>query len=451
MNIALRRFLPIAVILVAGINLAIAKDTRKDSKAETGQVYVTVLPEEAYIWVDGKPISHRNSLLNLPVGEHKMMIVNYGYEPQTVNITVDKGKYQEVHAKLKPAGGPVSGPLGRIQIEGVPGNALVMINGTTPEFFVGHADEFNNNYMNKQQLLVPVGRHQLYILRNKTAATIWSGPVDVKADKRLIVYANRGQQGKLVYKNWSEGKKIKAEKRFDASTATATVAVAPVVAKFGADKQQVGCNQPVQLAWSSENAGKTTVIANGQTLSDSATGQLNVQPKETTKYQFRAAGPGGIVSSETTVQVDKTVHVSLASSVPEIRYVKVGDKVQEEGAADLAWKVSNADSAQIDVIGAVTGESGTQTVKASPKQSTEGPIDETQVYKLTATNVCGGSDTAEVALHVTGSIEPVQVAQVEPPPEPTLPQTASPLPLLALLGAGLLGGSGLLRLMRKGR
>jgi LPXTG-motif cell wall-anchored protein len=191
------------------------------------------------------------------------------------------------------------------------------------------------------------------------------------------------------------------------------------------------------------------VIANGQTLSDSTTGQLNVQPKETTKYEFRAAGPGGIVSTEQTVQVDKTVKASLASSAPEIRFVKVGDKIQEQGSADLAWKVTNADSAQIDVIGAVTGESGTQTVQAQPKQTAEGPISETQVYKLTATNVCGGSDTAEVALRVTGSIEPEQVAAAEPPP--TLPQTASPLPLLALLGAGLLGGGGLLRMMRRSR
>jgi LPXTG-motif cell wall-anchored protein len=314
---------------------------------------------------------------------------------------------------------------------------------------VGHADEFNNNFMNKQQLIVPAGKHQLFILRNKTATTLWSGPVEVKPEKRLIVYANRGKQGKLVYKDWGEGKKIKAEKRFNAGTATATVAVAPVVAKFAADKQQVGCAQPVQLAWSSENAGKTTVIANGQTLSDSTTGQLNVQPKETTKYEFRAAGPGGIVSTEQTVQVDKTVKASLASSAPEIRFVKVGDKIQEQGSADLAWKVTNADSAQIDVIGAVTGESGTQTVQAQPKQTAEGPISETQVYKLTATNVCGGSDTAEVALRVTGSIEPEQVAAAEPPP--TLPQTASPLPLLALLGAGLLGGGGLLRMMRRSR
>lgn len=443
----LLRFLPIAILFIAGISYSIAQDKNKKT-VDKGEVYVTVLPEQAYIWVDGKPMSHRNSLLHLPVGEHTIMVGNYGYETESAKITVEKGQYQEVHAKLKPKGAPVSGPWGRIQIEGVNGSALVFLNGTTPEFFVGHADEFNNNFMNKQQLLVPVGSHQLNIVRNNSDKTIWSGPVEVKANKRLILYANQGKQGKIIYKDWGEGGKMKSVKRFEAGTATATVAVAPVTGKFGADHQQVGCNQPVQLNWASEGVGKTTVVANGQTLSDSATGQLTVQPKETTKYEFRAAGPGGIVTSETTVQVDKTVQTALSTSVPEVRYVKVGDKLQEEGTADLIWKASNADSIQIDPIGTVS-ESGSQTVKASPKQQTEGPIDETQEYKITATNVCGGTSTSVASLRVTGSIEPEQVAAVEPPPE--LPQTSSPLPLLALLGAGLLGGGGLLRMIRKTR
>ena len=439
------RFLPIFLLLIVGSTFSIAQNNK--NAVAKGEVYVTVLPEQAYIWVDGKPMSHRNSMLHLPVGEHTIMVVNYGYEPQTAQVTVAKGQYQEVHAKLKPAGGPVSGPWGRIQIEGVKGDSLVFLNGTTPEFFVGHADEFNNNFVNKQQLLVPVGTHQLTIVRNKTDKAIWSGPIEVKADKRVILYANRGKEGKTVYKDWGEGAKMKSVKRFEAGTATATVAVAPVTGKFGADLQQVGCNQPVKLNWASEEAGKTTVIANGQTLADSATGQLTVQPKATTKYEFRAAGPGGIVTSETTVQVDPTVQTSLSTSVPEVRYVKVGDKIQEAGTADLIWKATNADSIHIDPIGPVS-ESGSQAIKAEPKQQTEGPIDETQEYKITATNVCGGTSTSVAALRVTGSIEPEQVAAVEPPPE--LPQTASPLPLLALFGLFLVGGGGLLRVMRRG-
>ena len=440
------RFLPIVLLLIVGTSFSMAQDKSKNN-AEKGEVYVTVLPEQAYIWVDGTPMRHRNSHLKLPVGEHTITVVNYGYEPQTTKINVQKG-YQEIHAKLKPAGGPVSGPWGRIQIEGVTGSALVFLNGTTPEFFVGHADEFNNNFVNKQQLLVPVGTHQLYIVRKKTDQKIWSGPVEVKANQRLILYANRGKEGKIVYKDWGDGAKMKDVKRFEAGTATATVAVAPVTGKFGADLQQVGCNQPVQLNWTSKDAGRTTVTANGQTLSDSASGQLAVQPKATTKYEFRAAGPGGIVTSDATVQVDPTVQTSLVTSVPEVRYVKVGENVQEQGTADLIWKATNADSIHIEPIGPVSGQGGTETVKAEPKQQTEGPIDETQEYKITATNVCGGTSTSTAALRVTGSIEPEQVAEVQPPPE--LPQTASPLPLLALFGLLLIGGSGLLRIMRTG-
>jgi hypothetical protein len=87
-------------------------------------------------------------------------------------------------------------------------------------------------------------------------------------------------------------------------------------------------------------------------------------------------------------------------------------------------------------------------VQASPQQTSIGPIDETQTYKITATNVCGGSDTTTAALHVTGSIEGEPVAQAEPAPEPKLPATATPLPLLALLSLACIGAGGVLRWKR---
>jgi len=112
----------------------------------------------------------------------------------------------------------------------------------------------------------------------------------------------------------------------------------------------------------------------------------------------------------------------------------------------LNWTASNADSVHIDPIGPVTGTSGSQDIQATPTSNNEGPVDETQTYKITATNVCGGSDTTTASVHVTGSIEPAQVAQAEP--EPTLPATASPLPLLALLGLLSVGAAGVLRRWR---
>jgi LPXTG-motif cell wall-anchored protein len=135
--------------------------------------------------------------------------------------------------------------------------------------------------------------------------------------------------------------------------------------------------------------------------------------------------------------------------------VKVGDKIQEQGTADLQWNVSNADTVQIDPVGSVSGNTGTQSVQVAPSQTNEGPVDETKTYKLTATNVCGGSETKTVAVHVTGSIGPEQVAQAEPPPEPEpspeqkLPATASPMPLLALFGLASLGSGMFIKLRRK--
>lgn len=457
MNIKLRHFFAFAVVFIGSLALARPPQDSKsasDSKAP-GEVYVSVLPEEAYIWVDGKPATHRSSFLHLVPGEHTITVYNYGFTPKTQNITVAGGDTQQLDMHLQPVPGRVSGPWGRIQIEGVPGNSLVFMNGTTPEFFVGHADEMNNNFIAKQQLIVPAGTHQLTIVRRKTNEPIWSGQIDVKEDKRLIVYVKGADKAHMVYKDWGQGKKIKDLKRFEAGTASATIAVAPVTATLVVDHPEIKCNEPVKLTWSSKEGTVTTVSANNEKLAQSASGDLTVQPKQTTQYEFRAAGPGGTVVKQANVTVDPTVTASLSSSAQDAKFVKVGDTVQEQGTADLQWSAANADSVHIDPVGPVTGTSGTQTVQVTPTQTNPGPVDETQTYKLTATNVCGGSDTKTVAVHLTGSIEPEQVAQAEQPPEPEpspeqkLPATASPMPLLAAFGLVSLGSGLLLKLRRR--
>jgi hypothetical protein len=449
-----RRLFVIVLFLFACASLTIAQQEaanpdQKSSKqggTESGKVYVRVSPEEAYIFVDGKPMNHRNSHVTLTPGEHVITVYNYGYAPQSQRVTIVPGKNPDLVARLKPSGERVSGPWGRIQIEGAPGDAAVFLNGTSPEFFVGHADEMNHNFMTKQQLIVPQGTHQLAIIHPVSGQTIWAGAVEVKENKRLIVYL-RGEGPQMVYKNWSDGKKIKSLKRFEAGTASATIAIAPVKGKLAADQTSIKCNEPVKLSWSSDGATVTTVTANNEKVAESATGEVSVKPKQTTKYEFRAAGPGGVVTTGATVNVDTAVHTSLTPSPQELRYVKVGDKVQEQGSANLAWTASNADSVRIDPVGAVQGSSGSETVKATPQQTSIGPVDETQTYKITATNVCGGSDTSTAALRVTGSIEGEPVAQAEPPP--ALPATASLLPLVALLGLASLGAGGVLMLLGK--
>jgi len=317
-------------------------------------------------------------------------------------------------------------------VEGTPGTALVFLNGTGPEFFVGHADEMNNYIIGDQQLIVPVGMHQVHILANKTEQEIWTGPVEVKENERVIIYTKNQPGKELVYKHWPEGKKLNALSRFEAGTASARIAVAPVKGKMVVDRQEIKCGEPVKVSWESTDAATTIVQVNGQPLASARAGSIESQPKQNTKFEFRAAGPGGIVTSDAAVNVDTQVKTSLTAVAPEIRYVKQGDTVQEQGSTELRWTASNADSVTLDPVGTVTGSSGSQRIQAVPRQSGPGPIDETSTYKITATNVCGGSDTSIASVHVTGSIGPEQVvAQAAPPVE--LPTTASPLPQLALL------------------
>jgi len=91
-----------------------------------------------------------------------------------------------------------------------------------------------------------------------------------------------------------------------------------------------------------------------------------------------------------------------------MRYRRIGDKVIEQESTTLNWSSSNADAASLSTFGSV-GASGTKVLTLSPTQASNGPIDEEFKYILTATNVCGGSDTKTVAVHLKGSIEPVPV------------------------------------------
>jgi hypothetical protein len=248
-----------------------------------------------------------------------------------------------------------------------------------------------------------------------------------------------------VYKRWPEGAQLNGLKRFEAGTATATIAVAPVKGKIALDRQNVNCDEPVKVSWDTTDAAHVVVKENEKPIAYANNGAVEKRPHQNTKYEFHAAGPGGIVTSEATVNVDTTVKASLTPTAPEMRYVKVGDKVQEQGSTELRWTAANADSVKIDPIGTVNGQSGSQTIQANPSQNSPGKVDETVTYKLTATNVCGGSETTTASVHVTGSIEPEQQEVASAEPAPQLPETASPLPLIALLGALFLGTAGVLK------
>src|SRR5262249_71892 len=156
--------------------------------AKEGEVHVKVHPSHAYVWVDGKPANWGDQKLKLEPGAHTITIYNYGYNLMNQQVTVESAKSQKLDPSLTPTRSKVSGPWGRIQIEGVDDDALVFLNGATPGFFVGHAGEMNNNLLILQRLIVPVGKHELYVVNHKTNQPIWSGPVEVQENKRLIVY-----------------------------------------------------------------------------------------------------------------------------------------------------------------------------------------------------------------------------------------------------------------------
>jgi LPXTG-motif cell wall-anchored protein len=413
----------------------------------TATIKVTVSPEEAYIFIDGHPYDHRSQTLKLAPGGYTIGVYNYGFVPQVQKVTLAAGDNAAFEARLKPVPGRINGPWGRIQIEGNPDDtAAVFLNGTTPDYFVGHIDEMNNDVWLAQQLIVPVGTYQMFIINPRETKPFWTGTVEVRLNERVIVDIAKPASA-WKYVPWKEATLDNEVKRFEASTATATIAVAPVTANLRLDKTQINCGEPVRLAWTSKEAADVVVTANGLPLGKlPLTGDQMMNPKQTTTYELRATGPGGIITSTATVNVNTSVRTSLAASPADVRYHQIGNDVVDQGVTTLNWTAANADTVSIDPLGPVTGTNGAVPLTLHPAETSAGLVDETKTYTITASNACGGSDTSKVAVRLSGSIEP-QVAEVKPP---ELPQTASPLPLLALLGLGSLASGFVLRRIRKG-
>ena len=437
-SLLFRRLFVLLTVVAISASVAFAE------MPENAKIRVNVTPSEAYIFINGQPYTHRSATLRLAPGEYTIGVYNYGFTPQVQKLTLKAGDNPEINARLTPVPGMVTGPWGRIQIEGnINDKAAVFLNGTTPDYFVGHVDEMNNSVLAKQRLIVPVGTYQLILVNPKETTPFFTGQVEVRANERVIVDVAT-KENTRTYKPWKKGEDHEPFKRFEAGTRTADIAVAPVKATIGLDKTQIACGDYVQLGWTSAEAANVTITENGKPLFDSPlTGEQNLRPLKTTTYELRATGPGGIVTQSTTVNVDTTVKTSLTASPADVTFNKVGDKVVEQGSSNLAWTAANADKVHIDPIGLVTGANGTEPLTLVPSQTGLGVVDETKTYTITATNICGGSDTQTASVHLTGAIEPEMTAK--------LPQTGSPLPLFGLLGLGsLLTGLGI-RASRKGR
>jgi hypothetical protein len=391
-----RTLVVVALFLSAG-SLLCAAPVFAQSSEPTGKLKVCVCPKQAYVFVDGKAIRDGTQTLKLAAGDHKVAVYNYGYQPATRNIHVDAGKKQYLSIALQPSGDKVSGPFAEIEFKGHP-RAAVLLNGDKPGYFVGHVDEFDNEWIWHQRLLVRPGKYQVTVTREGN--TIWSGPITAMAGQHVTVYLN--QNGETKTQSWKEGMNMGPQPRFRAGLASATVAVAPVTAQMSAQLHNLACGQSTSLNWNSMNAVDTSITGIGPVA---ATGDRAVAPKQNTNYVLTAKGPGGEATQTITIDVNTEPTTTLALSQPEVRYHKIGDKLVEQDSATLNWSASNATSASLEPLGD-TSMNGSQTVTAAPKQTSTGPINEDITYTFTTSNACGGSLTKTATLHLVGSIDP---------------------------------------------
>jgi len=369
--------------------------------AQDGKVTIHVTPKQAYVFLDGRAISEasKHHSFSLSPGSHTIELANYGYTPETRNVTVTAGQTTNLDVTLQPVSGMVTGPFGAMTIEGAPRDAI-LLNGKTPDYFVGHGDEFDHDWWWKQELVVPAGTHQVTVLSGDKE--VWSGSVDVPANKRVVIDIPKGVR-KTV--DWSRGEKLTSVPRFTVGTASATVAVAKPTAQLSASAAQVNCGDASQLKWSSTDAPHVEITGVGPV---SASGEQSIQPKQTTTYNLTASGPGGTATSNATVNVNNAIQANLQLSPAEVHYKRVGDKVVQEDNTALNWSAANASNISIDPFGTVAAN-GSRTLQPAPKKTNPGSIDETVTYTLTASNGCGGSETRIATLHIVGSIEQPEI------------------------------------------
>jgi outer membrane protein OmpA-like peptidoglycan-associated protein len=392
--------------LATGILLAVLFAVAAPAFSQKAKLKIHVSPKQAFVFVDGAALKQGSCAgmfctIWVDPGEHTVTVRNYGYAPESQKVTLETGKVTKLDISLKPEGGPVSGPWGRIQIKG-PSHAAVLLNGKSPDYFVGHVDEFNNSFIWQQELLVHPGTYQVTV--TWWGNEIWSGPVTVQANERVIVKVN--QNGAMKTKPWTRLEKLTSPlPRFKAGISTSRVAVAPTKGEFSVNPASIKCGQSSELTWSSSDSVENTISGIGKV---GANGNQTITPKQTTTYDFTAAGPGGIVKDSKTVNVDSAIQASLTMSPAEVRYHKVGDQVVEQGSSTLSWSTTNAQAVSVDPGGTVDA-SGSKTITPTPKNTGYGPVDETDTYTLHATNECGGSATQTATLHIVGLIERAHV------------------------------------------
>jgi hypothetical protein len=173
----------------------------------------------------------------------------------------------------------------------------VLLNGKTPAYFVGHVDEFDNNFLWHQWLLVKPGNYQVTV--TKKGKTIWSGPVDAKAGQRVLV--DLKHNGSIETRNFSRGLTLGPQPRFDAGIASAMVPIAPATAELSASRTQTTCGQSAMLDWKATDAADTSITNIGNVPTR---GDRSVSPTQTTTYELVAKGPGGQATQTVTIEAN---------------------------------------------------------------------------------------------------------------------------------------------------
>ncbi|HEV2342286.1 MAG TPA: PEGA domain-containing protein, partial [Candidatus Acidoferrales bacterium] len=184
----MRKMMPLALLFVFSMAALLSA---APALAQNGKLKIKVTPKQAYVFVDGNAIKDGNQTIKLAPGKHTVAVYNYGYTPQTQDVEITAKKTTQVSVTLQAAGGTVSGPFGKVQFKG-PGHAAVLLNGTSPAYFVGPV---------KQKLIVPPAAYQANVTQN--GKTNWSGPVTAKAGQLATV--DLKHNGATKYKNWAAG------------------------------------------------------------------------------------------------------------------------------------------------------------------------------------------------------------------------------------------------------
>lgn len=424
-----RYFLAAAVFLVS--TALVAQDAILKVHAD---------PRSAFVFVDGQSYKQHDSTLEIAPGEHVIGVYSYGFIPLMKKVTLKAGENSEITAKLEPQPGEVSGPWGNLEVVGVRGDYLVFLNGRSPDFYIGRVDEVKGN-----RVLLPPGQQHVYIVKAEGNQDVNSWYVDIIANRKATFHADRNQ---TTYDKWSGGEQLHSLPRYQAQGDV--IAAGPVGVKLVGYRMSANCNQPFLLDWQAINGYETLLKSNGVAIGKGGvTGQQTLNLNESATYFIETFGPGGVSMTPVTVEVNKKVQTSLTATPTNVRYHRVGDKLLEPGTATLAWSAANANAVWLQPIDPVTheplgaprklqGASGEQEITFTPGKSDYGPVEKTLAYKITATNDCGGADTTTSLVQVAGSIDPPETPVVAENLPPILPQTASPLPLIGVLGLGSL-------------